>query len=62
MKSRRLIAAPRPKQGIVSARTDALEGLSMSALGQKQTIAPQQAMPAIGHKLTWCHRSAVMGR
>src|SRR5262245_21471352 len=50
-KSRRCIASPTLRKGIVPTATTTLEGLDttrlMSALGQKQTCAVQQAMSAL---------------
>src|SRR5262249_39261844 len=48
MKSRRLICRPEvPDMSIVAVLTSTVKGCSMSALGQKRTYAPQQAMSAL---------------
>jgi hypothetical protein len=39
---------------MLSARTKELEGIVMSALGQKQTYAPQKGMSALPSKADMC--------
>ena len=43
---------PEARQGIVLTKTSALEGLSMSALGQKQTLLSATGMSALCQKRT----------
>jgi hypothetical protein len=50
MKSRRLIASPRGSGRDIVAKTGALEGQLMSALGQKQTFPRVRLMSAIPPK------------
>src|SRR5215813_8698824 len=52
MNSRRLIASPESRRGIVTVQTRLVKGCPMSALGHKRTYAVQNGMSALLPKAT----------